>query len=211
MAVVRPARAALVVAIVAALSAASVMAGCGGGNVGAPPSPATQVPAVPAPAASTVVVPPPATSSAPPPWGTDPVTVTRDLDVPQAPVVTAVRYAGYPAEGFDRILFDTGGELPGYAVRYVEQVRAVGSDRAVPMPGRHFLLVVLSPARAHRADGDPTVSGVHPVDLPMLRGYAMAGDFQGEVTIALGLANRAAYRVGELPGRIYVDVATAPR
>jgi hypothetical protein len=42
----------------------------------------------------------------------------------------------------------------------------------------------------------------------MLRAYAIAGDFEGHVSVALGLNATAGYRVGELPGRIYLDVAT---
>jgi len=36
---------------------------------------------------------------------------------------------------------------------------------------------------------------------------ACGGDYEGYVSIALGLDDVVGYRVGELPGRIYVDVA----
>jgi hypothetical protein len=52
-----------------------------------------------------------------------------------------------------------------------------------------------------------TVSGIHRVNLPMLESYAVVGDYEGVVTIALGLDDVVGYRVGELPGRIYLDVA----
>jgi hypothetical protein len=42
----------------------------------------------------------------------------------------------------------------------------------------------------------------------MLTAYAVAGDFEGHVSIALGLSARTGYRIGELPGRIYIDVAS---
>jgi hypothetical protein len=127
--------------------------------------------------------------------------------VPPVPVVTGVRYAAHSAEGFDRIVFDIQGPLPGYSVRYVDQVRADGSDRVVQVPGRQHLLVVLTPAQAHRASGASTVSGVHRLTLPMLRSYAIVGDYEGYVSIALGLDDVVGYRVAELPGRIYLDVA----
>jgi hypothetical protein len=41
----------------------------------------------------------------------------------------------------------------------------------------------------------------------MIEAYAVTGDFEAVVTVVLGLDDVVAYRVGELPGRIYVDVA----
>jgi hypothetical protein len=143
-----------------------------------------------------------------PAWTTGTVTVTHHPAVPPVPVVTAVRYAGHPEGGYDRIVLDIAGGLPGYTARYVPEVRADGSDKPIAVPGRRFLLLVLNPAQAHTAAGKPTVSGVHPVALPMLRGYAIAGDFEGHVSVALGLNATTRYRIGELSGRIYVDVAT---
>jgi hypothetical protein len=135
------------------------------------------------------------------------VTVRHDPPVPPVPVVTGIRYAAHSSQGYDRIVFDLSGGLPGYSVRYVSQVRADPSDRPVSVPGRRHLLVVLTPAQAHRDNGGATVSGVHRTDLPMLKSYAVVGDFEGYVSIALGLDDVVGFRVGELPGRIYLDVA----
>ena len=41
----------------------------------------------------------------------------------------------------------------------------------------------------------------------MLKGYAVIGDFEGHVSVAIGLAKSVQVRVGELSGRLYVDVA----
>jgi hypothetical protein len=35
----------------------------------------------------------------------------------------------------------------------------------------------------------------------------VVGDFEGHVSIAIGLDDVVGFRVGELPGRIYLDVA----
>jgi hypothetical protein len=135
------------------------------------------------------------------------MTMVRHPAVPPVPVVTGVRAAAHPAEGFDRIVFDVGGALPGYSVRYVDEVKADPSDRVVAVPGRRHLLLVLTPAQAHRDDGATTVSGVHRLSLPMMRSYAIVGDYEGYVSIAIGLDDVVGYRVGELPGRLYLDVA----
>jgi hypothetical protein len=201
---------------VAALAAAAVLlSGCGGGGSPRSPGPAPE-PTITTP--TTAAVPatvPPATgrggtsTTAPAPahWTSGPVTVRHDPAVPPVPVLTGIRYAAHSQEGFDRIVFDIGNALPGYSVRYVSEVRADPSDQPVRVPGRRFLLVVLNPAQAHRDDGSATVSGTHTTGLPMLKGYAVAGDFEGHVSVAIGLDDVVGYRVGELPGRIYLDVA----
>ena len=40
----------------------------------------------------------------------------------------------------------------------------------------------------------------------MLKGYVVTGDFEGYISIALGLARTTMVRVGELSGRLYLDV-----
>jgi hypothetical protein len=201
-----------VIAILTALTTvAALAAGCGGTGAGTPgPAPATSAAApsaTPTGSPASTTRPPTTRPSTRPTWGSKPVTVVRHPAVPPVPVLTRVRYAAHSAEGFDRLVFDIQGTLPGYSVRYVDQVRADPSDKVMQVPGRQHLLVVLTPAQAHRDDGATTVSGVHRLDLPMLRSYAVVGDFEGYVSIAVGLDDVVGYRVGELPGRIYLDVA----
>jgi hypothetical protein len=193
--------------LVALTTAVALIAGCGakGAESPAPASPAvTASTAASVPVTSVPTVRP---STVRPTWSSGPVTVVRHPAVPPVPVVIRVRAAAHPAEGFDRIVFDIDGAAPGYSVRYVDQVKADPSDRVVAVPGRRHLLVVLTPAQAHRDDGAATISGVHRLDLPMMRSYAVAGDYEGHVSIAIGVDDVVGYRVGELPGRIYLDVA----
>jgi len=193
--------------------AVTLASGCAHGDSGGPapaPSPTTApatAPASPVPTGNTASPGSPAPVTTHPSWTSGPVTVVHHPPVPPVPLVTGVHYAAHSREGFDRIVFDIRGSVPGYSVRYVSEVRADPSDDVVPVPGRAYLLVVLTPAQAHRDDGTATVSGVHRLGLPMLRSYAIVGDFEGYVTIAVGLDDVVGYRVGELPGRIYLDVA----
>lgn len=156
-------------------------------------------------AAATTRPPVPVTAAT---WITGPTTVSHSPVVPPVPVLTGVRHAAHPEGGYDRIVLDIEGGLPGYTIQYVDEVRADPSDRPVAVPGRRFLLIVLTPVQAHRDTGATTVTGVHTTGLPMLQAYAQAGDYEGHVSIALGLGAARGYRVGELPGRIYIDVAT---
>lgn len=77
---------------------------------------------------------------------------------------------------------------------------------AVSLPGRRFLLMTLQPAQAHTSAGVPTITGaVRVLGYPMLAGWARAGDYEGVVTVAVGLNANTSLRVGELPGRLYID------
>jgi hypothetical protein len=140
------------------------------------------------------------------PWRAAPVTVTRDVPVPPVPVITAVRAAQHPECGYDRLVLSVTGPLPGYAIRYATQVTADGSGAAISLPGRRYLLITMPDAQAHTASGAATVvRGVQRAGFPMLASWTVAGDFEGVVTIAVGLNDATSVRVGELPGRLYVD------
>jgi hypothetical protein len=167
----------------------ALAAGCSRAPSASPSSPSS-----PAAASSPAALP-----SSSPAWSSAPVTVAHSPSVPPVPVVTGIRSAAHP--GYDRIVFDITGPLPGYSARYVDEVRADPSDRPVDVPGGSYLLLVLNPAEAH------TLTGVHSTGLATLRAYAIVGDFEGHVSVALGLDHEAGFRIGELPGRIYVDVA----
>jgi hypothetical protein len=194
-------------------AALALVAGCGADPAAPTTTPAPATTAAPTTTSGPQVVQgtaqtgPAGASSPRPTWSTGPVTVAHTPAVPPVPVLTGVRSAGHPDQGYDRIVFDIQGSPPGYSARYVSEVRADPSDRPITVPGRHHLLIVFRPMQAHRDSGAVTVGGVHRVGLPMLTSYAVVGDFEGYVSIALGLDEQAGYRIGELPGRIYVDVA----
>jgi len=121
-------------------------------------------------------------------------------------VITGVRYAAHK-DGFDRIVLDIPGGRPGYSAKYVTEVRRDGSGEPVSMPGEAVLLIVLNPAQAHRDDGTPTVTGMHRVGLAGIKAYAIVGDYEGYVSIALGVSGVRKYHIGELTDRIYIDFA----
>lgn len=199
--------------ITASLIGSLVLGACGGGagsggDDGTPPATApapTQTPDGSGGGGT------PKPTGAPAVWTTGPVSVKHDVAVPPVPVLLRIRSAAHRDQGYDRIVFDFTGPLPGYTVRYVDEVREDPSDLPVTVPGRRFLKIVFTPAQAHTDNGATTVTPrTDRFDHPMLRGYAMAGDFEGYVTVALGLDDVVGFRIGELPGtpaRIYLDVA----
>ena len=112
---------------------------------------------------------------------------------------------------FDRVVFDLRGKAPGYTVGYVKTAREDGSGKVIDLRGGANLMVRLRPAQAHRADGSATYTGSKRifVDDPELQEVAFAGDFEGVVSIALGVHAKHGFRVLTLsdPTRIVVDVA----
>lgn len=153
---------------------------------------------------------PTATTSAPTTWNSQPVTVTRNVAVPPVPRLTAIRSAAHSDEGYDRVVFDFVSVLPGYDIRYVDVVIADGSGLPVTVPGRSHLKITFRPAQAHDDSGGGQVERSMTLGLPMLKAYAITGDFEGVLTVVLGLDDVVGFRVTELPGtpgRIAIDVA----
>jgi hypothetical protein len=111
---------------------------------------------------------------------------------------------------FDRVVFEFRGRLPGYRLEYVDRpVRACGSGEPLSLPGDGWLLVSLTPARAHTETGEALVSETRrAVDYPVLRTLARTCDFEGTVGWVLALAEPNRYRVLTLdnPPRLVVDV-----
>lgn len=141
------------------------------------------------------------------PWHASPISSARQVPVPPVPVITGVRAAAHPECGYDRLVLDITGPMPGYEIRYVSRVTADPSGAPVTLPGRSYLVITFRPANAHTAAGVATISRrAHALSYPELRAYVLGSDFEGVVTLALGLQNRAAIRVGEIPGHWYVDV-----
>jgi hypothetical protein len=112
-------------------------------------------------------------------------------------------------ETYDRFVLRFRFAKPGYRVRYVNQVIEDGSGLPVALLGSKRLLVVLPNARAHTADGTASlVPQVLTPRCPNLRQAKLAGDFEGVVSIGLGLKFKTGFRVFRLsdPTRVVIDV-----
>jgi hypothetical protein len=145
---------------------------------------------------------PPARSG--PPFRTAPA----ERDRAGRPPPELVSVATSERDGYDRVLFTFEGAAPGYQVRYVSQVTDQ-AGRRLDLDGQAFLAVVFEPARAHEPGGQATFATV---DLepgsPALRQVRFAGDFEGQVSFGIGVADRGGFRVSELrdPARVAIDV-----
>lgn len=170
------------------------------------PSP---TPGTPTPLPTSTLTPAPASSAN---WQTTIVQQSSDPISP-APLLVAIRPGAHTADGYDRIAFDfQQAQAPGYRAEYVNQVVRDGSGQTVTLPGSHFLQLVFSPAVAHNESGN-TAFSPDPVTLnyTALKSYVLNGDFEGQVSVALGLANRNGFRVSQQrkdanTWTVYIDV-----
>jgi hypothetical protein len=187
---------------------AGAAAGCGSAVGPSSPSPSSSAATSgPPTAAPSTTGPAAAAGCDATPWRAAPITVTHHVSAPPVPVITAVRVAQHPGCGYDRVVLDIAGPLPAYSVQYVDHVTADPSGRTLTMPGSRYLVITLRPAQAHTNAGTATVTaGVHQARYPSLASWAVAGDFEGVVRIAMGLSGPASIRTGELSGRIYIDI-----
>src|SRR5690606_25784816 len=111
--------------------------------------------------------------------------------------------------GFDRLVFTFDGPLPAqWTISEVPGIVADGSGLAVPVYGAAFLEITCSPAAAHDDDGGITVPLRMAPGLPNLVEIVRAGDFEGIVTIGVGLVQAAVREAFTLtsPNRLVVDI-----
>jgi hypothetical protein len=157
--------------------------------------------------ASVLVLASAAPSLARPAWDDSAVHVTHNV-TPQ-PKVIDLRVGAH--RGFDRVVIDLDGKVPGYNVRYVRHLSHDGSGQRVPLKGKRFIAIALTPAKAHGADGHNVYTGPELQQyrqFDTLRGVAFTGDFEGVVSLGLSLRDRADFRVTVLhaPNRIVIDL-----
>jgi hypothetical protein len=203
------------------IAAVLLLSACGGETDGAAQPTATRTETVTVePTSTTSPVPtasPTQEPTAKPQWPTADVTVPFSGNVPPVPTLVAIRIGAHPEEGFDRAAFEFEG-LPGYQARYQAEITYDGSGAPVDLDGDAFIQLVFNPAQAHDDAGQSTLQSppVDPVevDVGALQAYVLNGDFEGYVSIALGLDEKVGFnvehhRMANGHDVVYVDVARA--
>jgi hypothetical protein len=204
--------------LAAACAAALAAAACGGGSSGpvATSSPLpTSSPTAASPVPSSSVTPPPSTAAEPTPAfvGTLGPVVRAGMPTP-ASLLTAMRVAHH--QGYDRVVFELDGAVPGYRVAYVREVLEDPSGRQVRIQGDARLLVTLRGATTdttfQTAQGATPSSYTGPrrllPDLPSVIEVRLVGDFEAVLSAGIGVDHTVPFRVFTLtnPTRVVVDV-----
>ncbi len=118
-----------------------------------------------------------------------------------------------PAAGchatYDRYVVRARFASPRYDVRYVSQIVQDGSGNPVSLLGRYRLRVLFRNARGHTSNGTTNLIPNLTPRCPNLLQIKHAGDFEGVVTLGIGLRKRTGFRVFRLtnPTRVVIDVA----
>lgn len=169
----------------------------------------TPLPQQAEPPASTPAEPSPAPSPAF--QGTRGPVVAQQPPAPPVAQLVDVRLGRH--QGFDRVVFEFTGNLPGYQVAYVQPpIREDGSGFTLEVQGQAFLEARFEPATGWDFDrGEPSYPGPRRIQggFPNLREAVRSGDFEAILTWALGLERESDFRVIELsePLRVVIDVA----
>ncbi|MGJ6964500.1 AMIN-like domain-containing (lipo)protein [Streptosporangium sp. G11] len=183
-------------------------AGCGSATQTATPSPGGPVTTAPA---DPVATPTPTPSAVP--AGLLPPTSTKEIEVDRTtatqPIVTGARFAEH--RGYDRVVIDLKGELPGYTARWVPELVQDGSGDRVDVKGGAYLQLTITPAVAHTEAGKTTWKGgpIFQAQLGNVQNVVKIGDFEGVVSVGVVLDRKAPFRVLEQqsPNRLVVDIA----
>jgi hypothetical protein len=127
---------------------------------------------------------------------------------PPTRVVRAVRTGRH--NGFDRLVIEFRGGVPGYRIGYVEPpLTQCGSGRPIDPGAPNAIRVRLDPAAAHDDQGTATVADRDRAPrLPAIRTARLTCDFEGSVEWVLGTEARFGIRAFTLesPARLVLDV-----
>jgi hypothetical protein len=185
------------------------LAGCGPSSAPAgptaPPSPTGSAAAPSSPAAS-----PTASPTAPAPttrvvsfrvsypwhWPNDvnqPGQVQHSYPVPPLPRLIAIGAGSHPAQqgerAYNRMSFTFTTAFPGYQFSFAKALVADPSGKPVKLAGNGVLKITFHQAQAHTVSGRSSIAVQPPAQLGLSRmaSWAQAGDFEGVVTIGIGV------------------------
>ena len=159
----------------------------------APSSPAASVTASPSTPATRVVS---FRVSYPWHWPNDvnqPGQVQHSYPVPPLPRLTAIGAGSHLAQqgerAYDRMSFTFTTAFPGYEFTFTKALVADPSGKPVKLAGNGVLKVTFRLAQAHNASGRSSIAVQPPAQLGLSRmaSWAQAGDFEGVVTIGIGV------------------------
>lgn len=182
------------------------------GSAAAPSSPSPSSPSPfspePAPAPTATVV--SSTVSYPWHWPNDvnqPGRVQHRYPVPPLPRLIAIGAGSHPAQqgerAYDRMSFTFTTAFPSYQFSFTKALVADPSGNPVKLAGNGVLKVTFRLAQAHTASGRSSIAVQPPAQLGLNRmtSWAQAGDFEGVVTIGIGVTWPSSQSNPQIPVR----------
>lgn len=128
-------------------------------------------------------------------------------------LLTAVRAA--KQDGFDRVVFEFEGAVPGYSVRYIDRpITEDASGETVEVKGDSVLQVRMEPASGADLSGEElriTYKGANRLtpSTAVVTELVRTGDFEAVLTWVIGVKGKPGFRVDTLtgPSRLIVEIA----
>ncbi|HEV8556822.1 MAG TPA: hypothetical protein VGR06_10560 [Actinophytocola sp.] len=114
--------------------------------------------------------------------------------------------------GFDRVVLDmSDGQRPDVRYEVTDELIQDGSGEIFWLAGEYFVSVVVNPAYAHDRGGNPSYpqpQRFRTRNLHNVMAVGLTGDFEGYVSIGLGIRYQSWVRVFTLiaPNRVVIDV-----
>lgn len=113
---------------------------------------------------------------------------------------------------YDRIVLDMSGKKPtSLSHLWDDELRADGSGAVVWLTGEEFITVRAFPAAAHNDSGNSTYTGSRKFrtrNLQNVMALAITGDFEGYLSVGLGLRHKTWVKryVLSSPPRVVIDI-----
>lgn len=105
--------------------------------------------------------------------------------------------------------------MPPVSVKPVKELRYDGSGKKVPLPGKYYWEIKLTPAADHNEAGQSVYKGpkLVKIGLPALKGVALTGDFEAVVTFGAAFHTKPVYNTFKLhsPERFVLDISHPAR
>jgi hypothetical protein len=125
------------------------------------------------------------------------------------PMLIGIRTGVHPT--FDRIVLDYTGGRPGVSHRFVDELIRDGSGEVEWLTGCAFAEVVMNLAYAHDSDGNSSLPQPHKFrtrNLTNVMAVSLTGDYEGYVTLGIGMRRQTWVKVFTLsgPDRVVIDV-----
>jgi hypothetical protein len=143
-------------------------------------------------------------------WPNDPNQpgrVQHSYPVPPLPRLIAIGAGSHPARqgerAYDRMSFTFTTTFPGYDFAFTKSLVADPSGKPVKLAGNGVLTITFRLAQAHTASGRSSVAVQPPAQLGLSRmaSWAQAGDFEGVVTIGIGVTWPSSQSNPQIPVR----------
>jgi hypothetical protein len=117
----------------------------------------------------------------------------------------------YPRSSAHPAVLDFSGPQPQVSSRFVDELTRDGSSNIEWVTGAAFAQVHATPAQAHGSDGYPSYPGPRKFrtrDLTNVVAVAITGDYEGVLSVGVGMCTRTWVKAFTLTGptRVVIDV-----